>query len=124
MTSVIPYIFLTMREQVKIYHWQTLSYPRHVATNDLVTKLDASIDQFVEVYISKYGRPSFTGKTSTIKLNNYKDAEMTQFVKDAVSWLQNELPQKLKKTDTELLNIRDTIATDLNQALYLFTLNK
>jgi hypothetical protein len=124
MTSVIPYIFLTMREQVKIYHWQTLSYPRHVATNDLVTKLDASIDQFVEVYISKYGRPSFTGKTSTIKLNNYKDAEMTQFVKDAVSWLQNELPRKLKKTDTELLNIRDTIATDLNQALYLFTLNK
>lgn len=124
MTSVIPYIFLTMREQVKIYHWQTLSYPRHVATNDLVTKLDASIDQFVEVYISKYGRPSFIGRTSTIKLNNYKDAEMTQFIKDAVSWLQNELPAKLKKTDTELLNIRDTIATDLNQALYLFTLNK
>ncbi len=124
MTSVIPYIFLTMREQVKIYHWQTFSYPRHVATNDLVTKLDASIDQFVEVYISKYGRPSFTGKTSTIKLNNYKDSEMTQFVKDAVSWLENELPAKLKKTDTELLNIRDTLVTDLNQALYLFTLNK
>lgn len=124
MTSVIPYIFLTMREQVKIYHWQTFSYPRHVATNDLVTKLDASIDQFIEVYISKYGRPSFTGKTSTIKLNNYKDSEMTQFVKDAVSWLENELPAKLKKTDTELLNIRDTLVTDLNQALYLFTLNK
>jgi|UniRef100_A0A6C0HH02 hypothetical protein len=124
MSSVIPYIFMTMREQIKIYHWQTLSYPRHVATNDLVTKLDASIDQFVEVYISKYGRPQFTGKTSTIKLHNYKDSEMTKFVQDAVSWLQNDLPQKLKKTDTELLNIRDTIATDLNQTLYLFTLNK
>lgn len=124
MTSVIPYVFLTMREQVKIYHWQTFSYPRHVATNDLVTKLDASIDQFIEVYISKYGRPSFTGKTSTIKLHNFKDAEMTQFIKDAVSWLENDLPSKLKKTDTELLNIRDTLVTDLNQALYLFTLNK
>ena len=54
---------MTMREQIKIYNWQTLSYPRHVATNDLVTKLDASIDQFVEVYISKYGRPQLTGKT-------------------------------------------------------------
>ena len=115
---------MTMREQVKIYHWQTLSYPRHVATNDLVTKLDASIDQFVEVYISKYGRPLFNGKTSTIKLNNFKDAEMTRFVKDAISWLENDLPQKLKKTDTDLLNIRDTIVTDLNQTLYLFTLNK
>lgn len=124
MSSVIPYVFLTMREQVKIYHWQTFSYPRHVATNDLVTKLDASIDQFIEVYISKYGRPSFTGKTSTIKLHNFKDSEMTQFVKDAVSWLENDLPSKLKKTDTELLNIRDTLVTDLNQALYLFTLNK
>jgi hypothetical protein len=124
MSSVIPYIFITMREQVKIYHWQTFSYPRHVATNDLVTKLDASIDQFVEVYISKYGRPSFTGKTSTIKLNNYKDSEMTKFVKDAVSWLEHDLPSKLKKTDTELLNIRDTLVADLNQTLYLFTLNK
>jgi len=124
MSSVIPYIFMTMREQVKIYHWQTLSYPRHVATNDLVTKLDASIDQFVEVYISKYGRPLFTGKTSSIKLNNFKDVEMTRFVKDAISWLENDLPQKLKKTDTDLLNIRDTIVTDLNQTLYLFTLNK
>jgi hypothetical protein len=124
MTSIIPYIFLTMREQVKVYHWQTFSYPRHVATNDLLTKLDASIDQFTEVYISKYGRPSFTGKTSSIKLHNFKDAEMTQFIKDAVSWLENDLPTKLKKTDTELLNIRDTLVTDLNQALYLFTLNK
>ena len=124
MSSVIPYIFMTMREQVKIYHWQTLSYPRHIATNDLVTKLDASIDQFVEVYISKYGRPLFTGKTSSIKLTNFKDAEMTQFVKEAISWLENDLPQKLKKTDTDLLNIRDTIVTDLNQTLYLFTLNK
>jgi len=124
MSSVIPYIFLTMREQVKIYHWQTLSYPRHIATNDLVAKLDTNIDQFVEVYISRYGRPSFSGKTSTIKLNNYKDAEMTKFVKDAVSWLENDLPLKLKKSDTELLNIRDTIVADLNQTLYLFTLNK
>ena len=49
---------------------------------------------------------------------------MTQFIKDAVSWLENDLPTKLKKTDTELLNIRDTLVTDLNQALYLFTLNK
>lgn len=124
MTSAIPYIFLTLREQVKIYHWQTFSYPRHIATNDLVTKLDASIDQFVEVYISKYGRPSFSGKTSSIQLNNYKDAEMTKFIQDAVSWLENVLPLKLKRTDTELLNIRDTLVTDLNQALYLFTLNK
>ncbi len=124
MTSVIAYIFLTMREQVKIYHWQTFSYPRHIASNDLLTKLDASIDQFMEVYISKYGRPSFSGKTSTIKLNNYKDDEMTKFINDAVSWLQNDLPLKLKRTDTELLNIRDTLVTDLNQALYLFTLNK
>ena len=124
MTSVVAYIFLTMREQVKIYHWQTFSYPRHIASNDLLTKLDASIDQFMEVYISKYGRPSFSGKTSTIKLNNYKDDEMTKFINDAVSWLENDLPLKLKRTDTELLNIRDTLVTDLNQALYLFTLNK
>jgi hypothetical protein len=123
MSAEIVHAMMTLRDQVKLYHWQTMNYPRHIATNDLVTKLDTNIDQFVEVYIGRYGRPKLTGKTASIHLRNHSDKEAQQMIKDMVSWLENDLPKKLKKTDTELFNIRDTILQDLNQTLYLFTLN-
>lgn len=122
MSAEIVHLMMTLRDQVKLYHWQTINYPRHIATNDLVTKLDVNIDQFVEVYIGKYGRPKLSGKTSSIYLRNHSDQEATKMIQEAIDWMTNDLTSKLKKTDTDLLNIRDTIIADLNQTLYLFTL--
>ena len=34
--------FFTILNQIKIYHWQTVSYPRHKATDDLYTKLNSN----------------------------------------------------------------------------------
>ena len=124
MAAEVSYIFLTLRTQIKIYHWQTLSYARHIASNDLLTKLDLNLDQFVEVYIGKYGRPKFGGKTSNIHLSNFSDKDAPELIRNAIHWLETSLPKKLKKTDTDLLNIRDTIVADLNQVLYLFTLKQ
>jgi hypothetical protein len=121
MSADIVHLMLTLRNQVKLYHWQTMSYPRHIATDELVTKLDANIDQFVEVYIGKYGRPKLSGSTSTIRLRNHSDKEATALLQEAIDWMSTDLSRKLKKTDTDLLNIRDTIVADLNQTLYLFT---
>ena len=121
MSGEIVHLMMTLRDQVKLYHWQTMAYPRHVATDELVTKLDANIDQFVEVYIGKYGRPKLSGRTSSIRLRNHSDKEATNLLKEAVSWLTTDLTRKLKRTDTDLLNIRDTIVADLNQTLYLFS---
>ena len=100
-----------------------MSYPRHIATNDLLPKLDANIDQFVEVYIGKYGRPKMTGSTSTIQLRNFHDKQAPALLKEAIAWMTNDLPKHLKPSDTDLFNIRDTIVADLNQVLYLFTFN-
>jgi hypothetical protein len=121
MSADIVHLMMTLRDQVKLYHWQTLNYPRHIATNDLVTKLDVNIDQFVEVYVGKYGRPKLSRKTSSIHLRNHSDKEATIMIKEAIHWLTTDLTKKLKKTDTDLFNIRDTIVADLNQTLYLFT---
>lgn len=120
MSAEIIHLMMSLRDQVKLYHWQTISHPRHTATDDLVGKLDENIDKFVEVYIGKYGRPKLTAKHS-INLHNFSDKEATRFLQNAVSWMSNVLPKKLKKTDTDLLNIRDEIIADLNQTLYLFT---
>jgi hypothetical protein len=124
MSAEITHMFMTLRDQLKIYHWQTLTYSRHIATNDLITKLDTNIDQFVEVYIGKYGRPKFTGNRATIKLRNFHDVEAPKLLVEAIDWLTNDLQSKLKKSDTDLLNIRDTIVADLNQVKYLFSFKK
>lgn len=123
MSAEIVHLMMTLREQVKLYHWQTMNYPRHIATNDLLPKLDTNIDQFVEVYIGKYGRPKLSGKTSTIRLRNHSDKEATKMIQEAIAWLNTDLTKKLKRTDTDLINIRDTIVADLNQTLYLFSFN-
>jgi hypothetical protein len=123
MSAEIVHLMMTLRDQIKLYHWQTMNYPRHMATNDLVTKLDTNIDQFVEVYIGKYGRPKLTGKTASLHLRNHSDKEATKLLQEAIDWMSTELSRKLKKTDTDLFNIRDTIVADLNQTLYLFTLH-
>jgi len=123
MSAEIVHLMMTLRNQVKLYHWQTMNYPRHIATDELVTKLDTNIDQFVEVYIGKYGRPKLTGKTSSIYLRNHSDAEAIKMIQEAIDWMTNDLTSRLKKTDSDLLSIRDVIVADLNQTLYLFTFN-
>ncbi len=84
MSAEIVNLMMTLRDQIKLYHWQTMNYPRHIATNDLVTKLDANIDQFVEVYIGRYGRPKLSGKTASIHLRNHSDKEATRMIQEAV----------------------------------------
>jgi hypothetical protein len=122
MSAEIVTLMMTLRDQIKIYHWQTMSFPRHRATDDLVGKLDDNIDKFTEVYMGKYGRPKFGGRTGTIKIRNFHDKEAPALLKSAIEWLTHKLPKYLKPTDTDLLNIRDEINADLNQTLYLFTL--
>lgn len=123
MSAEIVNLMMTLRDQVKIYHWQTMSYPRHKATDDLVSSLDEKIDEFVETYMGKYGRPKLTAGKSTIHLRNFHDTQAPKLLKDAIDWLTHVLPKRLKSTDTDLLNIRDEIVGDLNKTLYLFTLN-
>jgi DNA-binding ferritin-like protein len=110
---------LTIRNQVKLYHWQTGSFARHKATDDLTAALDTAIDSFVESYMGKYGRPKVSG---SIKLHNFSDLAARGFVATQTRYLTKELPKKIGKEDTDLLNIRDEILGELNKVLYLFTL--
>ena len=121
MSGEIVNLMLTLRNQVKIYHWETKNFARHKATDELVDKLDDNIDKFVEVYIGKYGRPTLNSRTGSIKIRNFNDQEAPVLLQQAIDWMTTKLPSLLKPTDTDLLNIRDEISADLNQTLYLFT---
>ena len=112
--------FFNIRDQVKLYHWQTKSFAEHKATDDLVATLDTNIDKFVETYMGRYGRP-YVKRTLPVK--NLTVTGIRAFIGRSDEWLTNKLPRMLKKTDSDLLNIRDEILADLNQVKYLFTLS-
>jgi hypothetical protein len=95
----------------------------HKATDGVIESLDENIDKYVEVYMGKYGRPRVTAKNASTSIGNLSPKAMIAFVKAAIGHLQVGLVQKLKPSDTDLMNIRDEMLGDLNQLLYLFTLN-
>jgi hypothetical protein len=114
--------FFSMREQIKVYHWQTYMFARHKATDEVIEALDGSIDKYVEVYMGKYGRPKVTSSTNTIKIQNMADKTAAKFIKVCITYLQGPLVKRLKPSDTDLINIRDEMLSELNQLLYLYTL--
>jgi len=117
------HFFLHLRNQIKLYHWQTRVYARHIATDKAVEELDTAIDSFVEIYLGKYGRTKLTAKQATFTLHNLTDAGATRLIQAAIKQLYGPLVKGLKEHDTDLINLRDEIVAQLNQLLYLFGLN-
>jgi len=123
MSIRVVQFYLTLRNAIKVYHWNTRSYPRHKATDDLVASIDKLTDSFVEVYIGKYGRDKALSDNMTLDLPGLDEQEVIKFLKEAIEWLTHKLPKILKPADTDLFNIRDELLAAVNQALYLFTLS-
>ena len=117
------HFFLQLRNQIKLYHWQTHIYARHMATDKMLESLDKSIDSYVEIYIGKYGRPKITGKNAMIHLQNLSEAGASRMIGAALKYIQGPLTKTLTQLDTDLINIRDEMIGELNQLLYLFTLH-
>jgi DNA-binding ferritin-like protein len=115
--------FFTMRNQIKLYHWQTKLYARHKATDSVISSLDESVDKYVEVYMGKYGRMKMTSSTATTTVKNLTETSITGFIKRCIEYLNEDLVKKLKDNDTDLFNIRDEMLAELNQLLYLFSLH-
>ena len=123
MSAEIIHFFLQLRDQIKLYHWQTRVYARHIATDKMLETLEKSIDSYVEIYIGKYGRRKVSGKNASITLHNLTEAGASRMIIAAIKYLQGPLTKTLHPTDTDLINIRDELIGELNQLLYLFTLH-
>jgi hypothetical protein len=122
MTSKQIQFLFEIRNQIKLYHWQTYQHARHIATDKYLESLDKHIDYFVEVSMGKYGRPRVTGATATITLKNMTEKTAAIYLNATRSYLQGTFSKTINPKDTDLLNIRDEILGDINQLAYLFTL--
>lgn len=119
----IAMILLAFRDQVKIYHWQTHSYARHKASDDIVDTMTEQIDRFMETLQgSRNMRMVIPRKKAFISLENQTDASILVIMDEFKKWLDIKLPSKLNPMDNDLRNIRDEILGSVNKTLYLFTL--
>ena len=113
--------FLKIQNQIRIFHWQTTSYAQHKAFNKAYESLDELIDQFVEVFMGKYGRAK-AATHYTIELENYNDNFLAA-IDDYIAYLIDITNDVDPVKDTDLLNIRDEMLGELNRLKYLLTLN-
>jgi len=113
-------LFLTLQNQLRIYHWQTESYAEHKALGKAYETLDDLIDSFMEIHIGKYKRPVAKDKFE-ISLFNYSN-NFKENIDAYIEVLEDKIPAALNEKDTDLLNIRDEMLGTLNQLKYLLTL--
>lgn len=118
--------FLELLMMVKLFHWKTLSYATHKATDELYSKLNDHIDTFIEILL---------GKTAvrTNLLNKHKisliDLSTKEQLMNKINYYKSYLvglstnPFIRSMSNTDLLNVRDELLGDLNQFMYLLTLN-
>lgn len=116
-----------MLNTVKLYHWKTISFATHKATDELYGSLNSKIDEFVEVML---GKDELGGRTKllnvhVIKLDTFSNnASFKKQIEIYKSFLLNlsEDPVFSALMNTDLLAIRDEILAEFNKFLYLLTL--
>jgi hypothetical protein len=123
MSAADVHFLLNLRNQLKLYHWQTKIYARHIAVDKVLKDLDELIDSYVEVYIGKYGRPRVTGDNAVLRMQNLTDAGAQKLAKGAINYMLKPLVNHLKAEDSDLLSIRDDMVAQMHQLMYLFTLH-
>jgi len=112
--------FLCMLNTIKLYHWKTISYSEHKATDSLYENLNSNIDKFIEVYLGKNPRIDLT-KIKSIPLNDFNSSQ--DFKKNILNYKKYLLSISFSHEDSDLLTIRDEILININQFLYLLTLH-
>lgn len=121
--SQLVYLLLNLLIIIKIYHWRTFSYSEHKATDKLYERLNELIDKFVEILLGKSNsRLKMAGLNINI-IDPTNKNEIKQIIYQYKIILENLNEYGIPQSNTDLYNIRDELLGELNQFLYLLTLN-
>lgn len=115
---MIQYSILLLQAlaQIKVYHWQTLSFAQHEALGELYDALTPLVDKFVECFIGRYGRGQ-NGTTASLGVTFEPSSAFDMLNELEAALIGMALP------DSDLLNIRDEMTAEIKQAKYRLTLN-
>jgi DNA-binding ferritin-like protein len=121
MEEAIRY-FLTLTNQIKLYHWATTSYSAHKALDKLYSGMAELTDKFIECYIGHFKKQPL--KASKLKLDLAISGDMTQirrFLTTQCDQLQ-EMVRTYKDTPG-LENILAEMVALFDQTIYLTNLH-
>jgi len=105
---------------LKLYHFQTKSYGGHKASDTLVESLSEKYDKFFEVYQGQYGR--IPAINHTIRVKTISDKDIIPYAKAFVLLLkQHSSTFCQQRTNSQICNIMDEMAADVDQFIYLKT---
>jgi len=111
---------LRFRNQIKMYHWKTPTFSKHTVSDKLVEKIDDHIDRFVETLSG--GREERPNEVTHLEFRVLNDKTIVDYLKEFKGWLIYDLPGMLYEHESDLLNQRDEILSDLNRGMYLLSM--
>jgi hypothetical protein len=114
-----------MLNTIKLYHWTTTTFAQHKATDELHEKLSGHIDKFIEILIGKLPTSRDRVRYGSESIPIYDCLTKDEFIKHLERYtnvLIDFTNRFNASTDSDLLNIRDEMLGDINQTLYLFSL--
>lgn len=115
-------LVLRLQGNVRLYHWCTSKYDKHLISDMLYVDLDPKLDELIENFIAKHGRPNKQEQDSNISITFTKmnDAEFLEYLKTFVtSFITLSSVVFDSKKDVDLMSIRDNIVKSIYKAMYL-----
>jgi DNA-binding ferritin-like protein len=120
----ITVVFFEILLMVKLFHWKTISYATHKATDELYTKLNENFDTFIEILLGKSSMRTDLTHNKSIRLIDLSSIDSlkreVEMFKSYLVGLNDNKAMKLM-SNTDLYNVRDAILGDMNQFLYLLS---
>lgn len=113
---------VNFQQQMRILHWQTTSYARHNAYGQIYDSLDGLIDKYVEICMGKYGRIELKDTNSKLELKNMKELSINEYLNEFANFLIELTEIFNPKEDSDVLNLRDEMLSEVNKLKYLLTL--
>ena len=117
---------LQVRNQMKIYHWQTKSYARHKATDSFLQKFEPLVDRLVEAIQGGLGIGIQFNSGTCVGVKDCSEDGAKDDAKDLLTnfrivLINNNNYQSLFD-HPEFAQIRDDMLEVVDVTLYLFTL--
>lgn len=118
-TSSLFKSFFEIIVTVKLYHYQVKSGFKHEKCDWFFEHFLDHADQFLETMQGRdeYGRIHVDAKGLDFHIKSLSDENVQQYMTDVGRFLSDYLPTHIEN-DSELMNIRDELLSDVNQFKY------
>lgn len=100
---------------VRLLHWNSLSFSEHEALGEFYESLSGNLDRFVEEYQGKYSLVGMMDKQMDFETINYGSVEYLTVIRTMIAGLRESafFPQ-----ESNLQNVVDEIVSDFDRTIY------